>query len=337
MERYGVEHRQMGFDRGGINPIHDCIPIARLVRILNAESHDTLVVYSIKLMIYLGLARRLLWLRGGQLVGFVPGLGFAFNLHNSSGIGHRMLVKLARLAARYAIPRFDRIVFTNTDNMETLRALGALSANAMITVVPGAGVNTQKFAYSLPPKIDGKVIFGFVGRLSAEKGFEDLLAAARILQQRLPGSFVIRAAGFHDTSVRGCVSSASVESAINDGLLEYLGRIDNISDFLQNIHVGVLPSYHEGRPTAVMEWMSTGRAGITTTAPGCRETIIDSETGYLVPVGNKAALVEAMHAFVEDPAKITEFGINARRQAERQFALEKALSATIDGFGLDRY
>ena len=66
---------------------------------------------------------------------------------------------------------------------------------------------------------------------------------------------------------------------------------------------------------AVLEAMSMGRAVVTTDVAGCRETIIDGESGILVPPGAPAALAVAMEQFIEDPGLVVNMGIAARQRA----------------------
>jgi glycosyltransferase involved in cell wall biosynthesis len=70
---------------------------------------------------------------------------------------------------------------------------------------------------------------------------------------------------------------------------------------------------------AVLEAMATGRAIITSEAPGCRETIIDGESGILVPPGSPAALAVAMEQFLEDPALVVSMGRAAHARAMKMF------------------
>jgi glycosyltransferase involved in cell wall biosynthesis len=65
--------------------------------------------------------------------------------------------------------------------------------------------------------------------------------------------------------------------------------------------------------------MATGRAIITSEAPGCRETIVDGESGILVPPGSPAALAVAMEQFLEDPALVVSMGRAAHARAVKLF------------------
>lgn len=86
-----------------------------------------------------------------------------------------------------------------------------------------------------------------------------------------------------------------------NGIIEHFGETDTVADYYKQCSVYVLPSYREGTPRTVLEAMSMGRAVITTDAPGCRETVIDGKTGFLVPVKDAEAVAEKMIKFIENP------------------------------------
>ncbi len=103
------------------------------------------------------------------------------------------------------------------------------------------------------------------------------------------------------------------------GVVEFAGHADDVRPHLAWCSVLCHASYAEGTPHAVLEAMSTGRAIITTDAPGCRHTIVPGESGLLVPPRDAAALEEAMRWFVENPGRVAGFAGAARRRAEEVF------------------
>ena len=65
--------------------------------------------------------------------------------------------------------------------------------------------------------------------------------------------------------------------------------------------------------------MAMGRAVITTDTPGCRETVVDGENGFLVPAKDSATLAEKMIWFVEHPEEIPKMGEKSRKLVEEKF------------------
>ena len=62
-----------------------------------------------------------------------------------------------------------------------------------------------------------------------------------------------------------------------------------------------------------------GRAIVTTDVPGCRETVMDGENGYLVPMRDAGALSEAIEKLIDDPELRFKMGQRSRAIAEAEF------------------
>ena len=110
--------------------------------------------------------------------------------------------------------------------------------------------------------------------------------------------------------------------------MKFVGTIKDVRPWLDWCSVFVLPSYREGTPRSVLEAMATGRAVITSDAPGCRETVDDGVNGYLVEPRNAASLADAMLRLGNDPDAIERFGLAGRRIAEEKYDVHK-VNATI--------
>ena len=77
-----------------------------------------------------------------------------------------------------------------------------------------------------------------------------------------------------------------------------------------------------------------GRPVITTDAPGCRETVIDGDNGFLVPVRDVDALAGRMICFVEQPELIETMGRNSRRLAEERFDVRRINARLLEVLGV---
>jgi glycosyltransferase involved in cell wall biosynthesis len=69
--------------------------------------------------------------------------------------------------------------------------------------------------------------------------------------------------------------------------------------------------------------MAMGRAIITTNAPGCKETVIDGETGFLVPTHDGAAVAEKMEQFIKNPELISQMGSRSLAYCREKFDVEQ--------------
>src|SRR5262245_52192999 len=282
----GVRFEPIDLDRAGIDPAADARAFLGLARRLRALRPEFVLGYTIKPVIYGSLAARLAGVP--RRAAMITGMGSA--LVSARTPAQRLVAALARRLYRTALAQCQVVIFQNTDDRDEIGRLGALPAHARVAIVRGSGVDLAHYAPSpLPP---GPPVFLFLGRLLRDKGIHEYVAAARTVRARHPDA-TCRIAGWLDPNPQS-LSRGELDAMVAEGVVEYLGAPDDVRPHLAAAHALVLPSYREGTPRSVLEAMSMNRAVITTDAPGCRETVIDGESGLLVPVGDAGALAAAM-------------------------------------------
>ena len=171
-----------------------------------------------------------------------------------------------------------------------------------------------------------------MGRLLRHKGIYEYVEAARLLKQHYPHVSFKIAGGFHPNP--SAVSKSTLENWIQEGVVEYLGEQQEMLPIFQEASVCVLPSYREGCPRSLLEALSVGRPVITTDAPGCRDTVIDNDNGYLVPVKSVTELVNAMEKFIKNPSSVKDMGIKSRRLAEEKYNVHKVNKQILEDMEL---
>ena len=150
-----------------------------------------------------------------------------------------------------------------------------------MALIPGSGVDTD--ALQPLPEPEGPITFGFAGRLLTDKGIRALVAAHGILREQGHDANLL-IAGNPDPANPASVPLDEVEEWSRRPGITWLGHIDDIVSLWRNCHFAVLPSHREGLPMSLLEAAACGRSMIATDAPGCREIVIDDQTGILVPV-----------------------------------------------------
>ncbi|MCL2752109.1 MAG: glycosyltransferase, partial [Firmicutes bacterium] len=111
------------------------------------------------------------------------------------------------------------------------------------------------------------------------------------------------------------------------------GEQKDIPAHIATASVGVLPSYREGTPKTLLEFMSCGRPTIAADSPGCREPVIHKKTGFVTPVKNPEALAEAMFAFCETPGLIAEMGKEAHKYCAEKYESSKVVEQYLRAMG----
>lgn len=320
----GVTFRPYPVQRNGLNPFRDLQTYLALRRSLRELQPDVVLAYTIKPVIWGGLA--LHGLPKARFYALVTGLGFAFQ---GGGVVRSLLATLVAALYRVALRRAARVVFQNGDNRDVFVSRRIVSA-AACALVNGSGVDLRKFAVApLPP---GPPVFLSIARLLGEKGLREYAAAARVVKSRYPAA-VFRLLGPPDPSPDG-IPLAEVRAWEERGEVVYLGETANVQPHLAECHVYVLASYHEGMPRTVLEAMAVGRAILTTDVPGCRETVRSGENGFLVPKGDAQALAEKMLWFLEHPDGWQEMGACSRQIAEERFDVHEVNRSLMRIMGL---
>ena len=123
--------------------------------------------------------------------------------------------------------------------------------------------------------------------------------------------------------IQDSISPEALKTYTDRGIIEHFGETDRVADYYKQCSVYVLPSYREGTPRTVLEAMAMGRPVITTDAPGCRETVLDGKTGFLVPVMDGKAVAEKMMEFIRQPELIPQMGKAGLAYCKEKFDVNK--------------
>jgi glycosyltransferase involved in cell wall biosynthesis len=316
LERLGVECRDLPLSRTGINPLADLRFMRSMVALMRAESPDVVLAYTAKPVIYGLMAAKIAGV--ARRYALITGLGYAFA---ENGTRKTWLIReIQKRLYRRALRRATKVFFQNSDDPELFRALNLIPSKLPVIVVNGSGIDLEHF--SSAPLPEGPLRFLLIARLIAGKGIREFAKAAEQIRRdraniefHLVGGLDTNPDGLSETELRGWQKA---------GTLIWHGEVKDVRPHIEACHVYVLPSYYrEGVPRSILEALAIGRAIITTDAPGCRETVIEGENGFLVPPRNPASLAEAMGCFVADPDLAKAMGKRSRELAETKFDVNK--------------
>ena len=163
-----------------------------------------------------------------------------------------------------------------------------------------------------------RVVVGSVGRLVYEKGFGELFQAAEALADKYEKlEFVI--VGPQEDDQNDAIGSDRIRDLEKRGLLRFLGWQADMPAMYRTMDLFVLPSHREGIPRACMEAAAMGLPIVATDIRGCREVVLDGQTGTLVPVRNAAALAEAIEQMLRRPQDWAAMGARARQHIVENF------------------
>ena len=160
-------------------------------------------------------------------------------------------------------------------------------------LIPGSGVNVDKWQYLEYPDESNGIHFLFAARLIKEKGIEEYLQCAEQIKGSFPNAY------FHIAGPCDGDYQAIIDDYEKRGIIIYHGEVDDLADLFKDIHCLVHPSYYpEGISNVCLEAAASGRSVITTDNPGCRETVEDGVTGFIVPIMESRKLSETVSKFI---------------------------------------
>lgn len=321
----GIRFFPLKIDRGGTHPLRDALTFASLFRAYRAFRPDLVHHVTIKPVLYGSLVARALGIKG--VVNAVSGLGYAFIRRPTDRLPNAALRAALKRAYRVALAgEGTRVIFQNEDDRSTFVNLG-LVAESRARLIRGSGVDLRLFTPTSLPKDDFVALVP--SRLLWDKGLGEFVEAARRLKAQFPRArFVLL--GRLDPDNPAAIAPSQIEAWVREGVVEWWPAQPHreMPEAYRQAHVVVLPSYREGLPLALAEAAAAGRPVITTDVPGCRDTVVHDETGWLVPVRDSEGLTAALTEALVDRDKLTEMGRRGRALAVARFSVEDVIAKT---------
>lgn len=321
----GLRWQPVAMDRRSLNPLRELRLIVQLVRLYRRERPDIVHHFTIKCVVYGAIAAAVAGVPAR--VNAVAGLGYVFT---SRARKARLLRPLVRLLMWPAVNgRHSRLVLQNWDDATAFRQIG-IADQRTIRLIKGSGVDTSRFRPAAEPVLSGptsRVLLA--SRLLWDKGIAEYVEAARALRNAgVPVRF--RLAGAPDRGNPAAIPQAQLDAWAAEGLVELLGRIDDMPAELARTDIAVLPSYREGLPKSLIEAAACALPLVTTDVPGCRDVVTDGENGLVVPVRNASALAAAIRMLHDNPVWARQLGQAAREKALAEFDERIVVSRTLD-------
>lgn len=336
---YGEALKQLGFrwieapmDRRSLQPLRELALLLWLRRILLDERPHLIHGFTIKCAVYGSLAARASGLAGMSVgrVSSVAGMGYVFT---SGDIKARLLRGPVRALLRLALGGSrSRLILQNPDDARMFERQ-SLVARACIRLILGSGVDCRRFqpAVRLAEKQDRTRVL-LPARLLWDKGLAEFVEAARLVRERRPAvDFLL--AGDPDPGNPAAVSEDAVRRWVQDGLVQWLGHVDDMPGLLQTVDIVVLPSYREGLPKGLIEAAACALPLVATDVPGCREVVTHEVDGLLVPMKDGSALAAAVLRLHEDPQLRRRLGEAARTKALSHFDEQIVNRQTLAVYG----
>lgn len=307
--KMGCIFHETKMERRGMNPLQE-VKLARRYRQIIAEiKPDAALTYTIKPNIYGGSA---LASAGIPYLTNITGLGTAVE-------GNGLLQKVTIRMYKHAMRGVSCLFFQNKKNEQYFSKRGI--ANGKHKLLPGSGVNLERFSYLQYPDEDEPVSMLFISRVLKEKGIDQFMEMAKVIRAEYPQSRFSILGFCEDDDDRPDSYRKRIAELESQGILRFEGMQEDVRPFLAKSQCTVHPSFYpEGMSNVCLESAASGRPVITTDRAGCRDTVEDGKTGLLVRERDTEDLIRAVRQFLEMPyAQRKQMGLEARRKMEREF------------------
>ncbi len=318
-EQYGCKFVDIPISRRNTRIHEDIILLRRYYKLIHDEKPDAVLAYTVKCDVYGGIAAAL------NKVPFMPNITGLGKGLAEPGIIQKILIGLYKIAMKRA-----HVVFFQSEHDKNFFVQHKIKFPRCI-VLPGSGVNLTKYKPLDYP--DTKpAIFLFNSRIMRPKGIDEFLEAAKFIRKKYP-DVEFHVCGYCEKYGMGKDNYISIiaREEARDNII-YHNFVNDMNEYYKSAGCVVLPSYHpEGVANVLLEAAACARPIITSNHPGCRETIDDGVTGFLVEKKNAEDLIAKIEKFLAlTYEQRRDMGLKGRAKVEREFDRQKVIDAYMN-------
>lgn len=203
-----------------------------------------------------------------------------------------------------------------------------------VHVIPN-GIDTQRFQYSASARSAQRSVWGWdestpvcgvVAALRPEKNLQLFLRAATLVLRDLPtAGFVIVGSGPEEAGLR----AAATELGIADRV-RFLGMRKDTPEILAGLDLFALTSDNEASPVSILEALSVERPVVATKVGSVPETVLENETGFLVPTGQAEPMAAAWLKVLSDRELGRQLGQTGRQRVVNHHSLQSMTNGYMD-------
>lgn len=318
----GIRWVEAPMNRRSLNVLRELKFLYWLFDFFRTERPHLIHSFTLKCCLYASLVGKLF--PQTRKVNTVAGLGYVFTSHE---VKARLLRPLVRFLILFGFSGVrTSVVVLNKDDFSSFRKLGF--STKKLHLILGAGVSKLKY---FPRQVrENASTFRVVlpARMLWDKGIREFVDASRLIQDAHP-EIECLLAGAPDPGNPTAIEDGQLRVWERQGLVKWLGHVDQMADLYHDVDAVVLPSYREGLPTSLTEAAMCALPLIASDVPGCRDVIDHEVDGLLVPVRNAQALADAIVRLATDRAMCNRLGQAALLKALDQFEETRVIERTL--------
>lgn len=281
----GVLHTDVPISNKGLNPFKDLQFTWAVWRAYRRIRPAAALHFTIKPNIYATIVARIMSV---PVISTITGLGTAF-------IRPGLLQSISKMLYRAALGGARHVFFQNKFDRDAFVRWG-ITPECKTSIVGGSGVNATYFHPS-PKAVTNPFLFLYIGRMLADKGLYELVEAMRLLKAR-GHTCECRLVGQLGSENRTAISREQMAAWESEGLVKYVGEVDDVRVLVEVADCVVLPSYREGTSKTLLEAAAMAKPLIASDVPGCNNVVLHERSGYLCEVRSAADLALKMAAMI---------------------------------------
>lgn len=322
IEAKGLKVINLPMSRSGMNIFQELCTLRFLKKLYSREKPDVVHHVGMKTILWGTLAAKFAKVNG--VVNAISGLGGFFAEDNQG-----LLSKVMPKVLKFSHNRKNLLcIFQNDDDWDLYVKNGIIKYEQG-RFIKGSGVSLNEFCYN-PEPADGKIRVILTARMIVEKGIFLLTEAAERLRKKYEDKVEFFLVGGLDDHP-GAITKEQLDAVCDGNYIQWLGYRTDVCDLLKSCHIVAFPSYYmEGLPKSLIEADAIGRPVITSNSVGCKETVIDGETGFLIHPKDVDALTEKLDLLLSNSDLRQQMGKKAREYAEKYFDIEVVKQRHLD-------
>lgn len=316
IESAGINLLPWSLQRNSFNPIKEIRSIIQIISAINFIQPSLVHSVALKPILYSSIASKFSCVK--SIVFAFAGLGYLFT-------SNKFLIKIGRLPVVISLRLLlnndnSNFIFQNQDDIDIFLTL-KIAKESNINLIPGSGVDTNRFFPDFQKVRDSVPIIILPARLLWDKGIGDFVKAAKILRDKdFNARFVL--VGQFDPHNPANIPQSKIDEWVRNKIIEYWGFQENMPKILNQSTIVCLPSYREGFPKVLLEAASCSKPIIATDVPGCRQAVHHNKNGLLVPLRNPKVLAGSIEKMVNDKDLCEKMGEAGLKRVHSELSQE---------------
>jgi len=229
---------------------------------------------------------------------------------------------------RLTLRRTARVIAVSRAVAESIHSQNIFDPEKVITILNGIDIEKFQNLEARGARHQKRRI-GTAGHIAPIKGHEEFVRAAAIVSQTHADiEFVIAGEDKSASHENRIALEKLIKELRLDEHVKLIGWQNDMPAFLSTLDLFVSAARSEPFGLSIIEAMAAGVPIIATASEGAREIVDDQHTGQLLPIGDVAAMAQAIGELLDDEDKRERLAKEARLLAYRRFSLEQMVDAT---------